>query len=108
MQLSTRTNLERQIAEKVVRAILDAGMAVSLDNGGDEYEVENSNSMSQICAELCATDEEHIVAIKDGKRFGSVYMVYGNDGYDSICDYSLNLETILAPVQAWAETQVQD
>lgn len=36
---------------------------------------------------------------------GVVMMVYGNDGFDAIADYSTSLEHIIGPITEWAETE---
>jgi hypothetical protein len=37
-----------------------------------------------------------------GTYIGMVYFVYGNDGFDVICDYSVSLETLLIGANALA------
>ena len=39
----------------------------------------------------------------DGKPCGHVFLVYGNDGYDVIADYTLNLEEPLSAANEIAD-----
>jgi len=98
MNVKTRQRIERQIARKFLRIALAAGYAISLDNGGDDFEFKDSTDFKFIVGEMFATDEERLYLSKDGKRCGWVYFVYGNDGYDVICDYTTNLEHLMPEV----------
>lgn len=103
MTVKQRQKIEKQIARKFLRIALAAGYAISLDNGGDEFEFKDSTDFSFIVSEMFATDEEHLHLSKDGKRCGWVYFVYGNDGYDVICDYTTNLEYLMPDVSKLAD-----
>ena len=95
MSVKMRQIVEREIATSVVKTLLKAGFALSVDNGdnnGDEFEIANSRSKKTVLEKMFQTDEERVYAIKDGKLFGWVYFVYGNDGWDVISDYTVNLE----------------
>lgn len=98
-----RQRVEREIARAVVKALLDAGFALSLDNGGDDYELAHVTDADKILKLMFATDSEHLYAEKDGKICGWVFFVYGNDGWDVINDYSVKLEPYIGkdtPVEA--------
>ena len=51
------------------------------------------------------TDDDYLFVYKAGQseRFGWVRFVYGNDGYDVISDYTINLEKTLKGVNVFAE-----
>jgi hypothetical protein len=98
MNVKTRQRIERQIARKFLRIALAAGYAISLDNGGDDFEFKDRTDFKFIVGEMFATDDERLYLSKDGKRSGWVYFVYGNDGYDVICDYTTNLEPLMPEV----------
>lgn len=38
------------------------------------------------------------------RPIGWVRFVYGNDGHDVISDYTTNLESVLEPINAYAES----
>lgn len=90
--IKLRQNVERDIAKAVVSQLLTAGFALSLDNGGDEYEIAHVTEADKVLKKMFATDCEHLYAEKDGKIYGWVFFVYGNDGWDVINDYSVKLE----------------
>src|SRR5262252_875557 len=92
LRLEKRIAIEKRIARKVVDALLTAGFAITVSNGGDEDEIVKSTDASAIKAVMFATDDERLHTYKDGKPFGWVWFVYGNDGWDVICDYTVNLE----------------
>ncbi|OYW73583.1 MAG: hypothetical protein B7Z37_20955 [Verrucomicrobia bacterium 12-59-8] len=99
MNVKTRQRIEKQIARLFLRTALAAGYAVSLDNGGEDFEFENSTNLKYIIGKMFATDEERLYLSKNGKRVGWVLLVYGNDGYDVICDYTTNLEHLMPEVE---------
>lgn len=96
MSVKMRQMVEKEICTAVVDALLAAGYAISVDNGGDEPEVVSSADRAVILAGMFATDDERLYAEKPaGTHFGWVYFVYGNDGYDVMSDYTVNLESVV-------------
>lgn len=99
MNVKTRQKIEKLIARKFVRIALKAGFAISLDNGGDDYEFKHSTDFKHIVGEMFATDDEWLHLSKDGNYVGWVWFVYGNDGWDVIADYTTNLEDLMPEVE---------
>jgi hypothetical protein len=114
-KLVKRQNIERRIVRTFVEDALAAGkrLAVSLDRG---YDVEDmllgSRDKAAIMLEAFAGDEAHIFVqpaegptVEDGQVVseGWVFIVLGNDGYDVISDYTVNLEPLLARANKLAE-----
>jgi hypothetical protein len=95
MSVKMRQEVERKIATAAIQALLKAGFAISIDNGGDTYE--RSTSEKAILENMFQTDEEHLYVEKPQRAggwrtFGWLYFVYGNDGWDVLSDYTVNLE----------------
>lgn len=102
-----RQEVERKIVSRFVKDALKAGyrLAVSLERGYDIDEMLlGSTDYKKIMEEAFAGDDCHIfVQSKDGPTIedgrvvseGWVYLVFGNDGWDVICDYTTNLEPLL-------------
>jgi hypothetical protein len=103
--------MRREVEEKIVGAFVDsclkAGyrLAVSLERGYDTNEMLlGSTDRAKIMEEAFAGDECHIFVqpptgptiTKDGSVVsrGWVYCVFGNDGWDVICDYTTNLDKL--------------
>lgn len=95
-EVAARQAIEREIVTKVVDDALAAGYGISINNGGDDDEIVNSRDREAILKELFATDEEYLYLHENGKKIGTIFLVYGNDGWDVICDYSSKLEEFLA------------
>lgn len=100
--IKRRIRVEETIAKAVIKDLLAAGYAISVDNGGDEFELTCSTDENAILAEMSATDDEHLYVHRmEGDKFnkrqtcGWVYFVYGNDGWDVVNDYTVNLESAL-------------
>src|SRR5262245_51001797 len=122
MSVKMRQEVERKIVRRFVKDALAAGyrLAVSLERGYDTDDMLlGSRDLKKIMEEAFAGDECHIfvqpaegpTTIEDDadlrerlygatKRLtrvnsiGWVYLVMGNDGYDVISDYTMNLEEL--------------
>jgi hypothetical protein len=91
----------------VRRLILDAraaGYSFNVNNGGDTNELpEPTANVRRIMESLFATDEEHLLLYRDGKRVGWVQLVHCNSGWDVISDYTTNLEAVMSGASALAD-----
>ena len=87
-----RQKIEQTIARAVVDALLAAGFALGVYDGEDIV-IYHSTSKAAILKALFDTDEDYLYVYEgtDLHR-GWVRFVYGNDGWDVISDYTVNLE----------------
>lgn len=117
MTTAIRRKIEMGILERTVDALLAAGyrLGVSLERGFDHDNgmLLGSRDRAKIIEEAFAGDDCHIFAqpaegplVEDHQVVsdGWVYLVYGNDGWDAISDYTTNLEPVLKPVLDYAES----
>lgn len=92
-------DVERRIACEFVIAALGAGYCISVDNGGDDYEISYSTDYTAIIGAMFATDDERLYVHKctpqkTGKQYTSLgwaWFVYGENGWDVICDNSVGI-----------------
>ena len=96
--------MEAAIVRNAVYELLDHGFTLSVDNGGDDYEIDRSVDPDAVIAELMNTDEDRLLARAGNSIKGWVHFVYGNDGHDVICDMTVSLEPYLPETTALAET----
>lgn len=83
--------MEQVIVRATIKSALSLGYLISLDNGGDDLEFEDSADEEYIFGEMFATDDETLILRKnDRQRF--VRFVFGNDGWDVACDYTAILD----------------
>lgn len=95
MTLETRQAIERQIIDRIVTDALAAGYQLSVDDGG-EITVSRSTDHAAIMAAVMTTDEDYLRVSKAGEPIsGWVRLVYGNDGWDVVCDHTTNLSELL-------------
>jgi hypothetical protein len=87
--------IEQSIVVMLVNDLLAAGLTISVWNGGDEAEIEDSNNAEAIFAELAASDQDEL-CMRDasGCYAGWIRLVWGNDA-SVISDYTTRLEEIL-------------
>jgi hypothetical protein len=89
----TRRELEFTIARQVILDLLAESYSISLHDGYDIV-VYKSITCTDILNAMFSGDEETlIVYTPKGRRM--VQFVYGNKGYDVVCDYSFSLERTL-------------
>jgi hypothetical protein len=104
-----RQIVEREICTEIVKSLLRAGFSISVDNGdnnGEDFEIARSHSKTAVLKAMFQTDDEHLYVYNRSPHaagaFGWVRFVYGNDGWDVLSDYSVNLEKFIGdgtPVQ---------
>jgi hypothetical protein len=90
MSRKLEIELEMRICEKAVEGLLAAGYAVSV-NDGEETTVKNCTDKSIIMDAVFTTDEDYLLAYKEGEEDGWVRLIWGNV-QDLISDYTTNLE----------------
>jgi hypothetical protein len=97
MNIQIRINAEKRITKALIKSILDLGYTVDVDNG--EERLTNLTAKAALEHAL-SVDECNVYARKpsvtnQGKfvTVAAFFLVYGNDGYDCICDHSVNEET---------------
>jgi len=104
MTAQQRQEIERRIIRRIVRDGLDAGFQITVDDGGDEPSVRRSTDEATIMAAVMLTDEDFLHFSKPGEPLqGWVRLIYGNDGWDVVNDYTTNLEPLLAGAMAEAD-----
>jgi len=103
MEMMTPKEIEERIVRNAVHELLDHGFTLSVDNGGDDYEIDRSVDAEAVIAELGHTEEDRLLARTGDSIKGWVHFVYGNDGYDVICDMTVSLEPYLPDTLAIAE-----
>lgn len=103
-EVMTPKEMEAAIVRNAVHELLDHGFTLSVDTGGEDYEIDRSVDPDAVIAELMNTDEDRLLARAGESIKGWVHFVYGNDGHDVICDMTVSLEPYLPETLALAET----
>lgn len=102
MSVVMRQEVERKIISKLIDDALEAGFNIDV-NDGEETTLEHSTNREAILAAMFTTDEDWIV-LHRGELRGWVRLIYGNDGWDVINDYTTNLpDSIMAGCNAIAD-----
>lgn len=101
--LEHRLEIERHIGNAIVKEALDAGYAISINNGEDE--TEPMRDATAITKALRLTDDERLYLWETGAThaFAWVYLVYGNDGWDVVNDYTTNIEQMMKGISQLAD-----
>jgi hypothetical protein len=84
-----RQTAEKKIVGKLVDTFLERGYLLTVESDG-YTDLKLSDNKKKIMDALFAVDEVHLfVGDKaTGKHIGWAFLVFGNDGYDVICDHS--------------------
>lgn len=112
-KLSARQRVERQIIRQIVKDGLARGYAISVFDG-EEKTVIRTRSLKAVMDAIMTTDEDYLTFHRpsddEGSRggyeirqIGWVRLIYGNDGWDVVNDYSTNLEPMMANANALAD-----
>jgi hypothetical protein len=101
LDLAKRIETEGRICSFLVKHALAAGYTVSVHDG-EEWSVIRSTKYTEIMEELFTTDSNSLlIRDKDGKRLGSIELIYGNDGYDVMGDWSAPNDEALEALSEW-------
>jgi len=99
----TTEQIERKIVRKLAQDVIAAGRSISVFDG-EAYALKRSRNVADIMAAIGLTCEDTLIVHQDDKDPGAtVYLVYGNDGFDVIADYHVSLEPLLEGATKLAE-----
>ena len=77
---------ERFVVRGIVNRALDKGYLLTVFDG-EEFPVLHSDDADEVMAELMHCDEEWLyVENADRKKIGVIFLVYGNDPDEVVCD----------------------
>ena len=103
MNVKERQKIERRIVRSILTKAKKEGYTRFIYNGEETIKLSPLTSIKAML-ELCfSVDEEHIILKKDGRKFESIFLVYGNSGHDVITDYSTSLEKFMSPIEEMCE-----
>jgi hypothetical protein len=103
--VTLRQSIERRIVGRIVADALAMGYLVSV-NDGEETTLKRSTDRKAIIAAMFTTDEDRLLFHHPDQKeaFGWIYLVYGNDGWDVVNDYTTNLSVLMTGAERLAET----
>lgn len=87
---------EVRIAKSIVHRLLNSGYQLRV-NDGEETVTPITKDLNTIFAAMASTEMDYLLAYKDGKRVGSVMLIWGN-GEDLLSDCSVSLDEIMQGV----------
>lgn len=108
IEASKVVSIEQAIATAIVEDVLSLGYVITVDNGGDDFEIERASDKEGVLENMFASDWDRLFIYRPAKihQVGWVMLVYGNDGWDVISDYlcSSAMNLILKRAQELAKT----
>lgn len=97
-----RALIELQVVDALIKAAKDASYRLEID--ASKLSLPRRVSDDTFKLALFDLDGDCIVVVdRTPQSLGWIRLVFGNNGWDLISDYSTNLETFLEPVQAVAD-----
>lgn len=104
MSMKLIREIERKIAKQVIDDCLAAGCILEINHDDDESEtISIKDSSEATLDEFFACDQEQLYVDLPNGRKGSVLFIFGNDGYDVISDYTVNMEELLTNANRLAD-----
>ena len=110
MSVKGRIMIERVIAQRIIAKALAEGLGVSIHNGEDEDEPPVLHNPDEALAQIMQTDMDGLYFYRrdEGRPYAWIRLVYGNDGFDVISDYTTNLAIWLEPINKWVADMEAD
>lgn len=101
-----RMAVEQDIVTRTVDALIAAGYSVRESESEHGTRDETLDILFDLDIALLSVSKTDTTEspVSDLVDVGWIQFVFGNDGYDVISDYTTNLESVLAPINAYAET----
>lgn len=98
--------MEEEIIGLAIDGLIAAGYHMSVDYG-DGPNQPPSQDKEALLTQLWACDEERLLCYGIGNKNklpnSSVFLVYGEDGWDVICDHGVSLEAALTAANKRAQ-----
>ena len=92
----TARKLENTIIRVFIREALQHGHTITVTTYGED-EITRSNKINKIVGALRSTDYDNIRVHDGDKYIGGVLLVWGNDPWEVISDYSVSIEDMVEP-----------
>ena len=89
--------IDREIATKLVGALLERGYTITCDLQDDEPEFDRSTDRAGILDYLWGVECAEL-AVHKGTKNGSISLMFDEEGWDLVHDYSVGLEPIIDPI----------
>lgn len=105
-----RIIMERAVIRRAVADLIAAGCWLRVFYGaGEGFGCNRTDNVDIVMEAVGACDEEHLYVYNNSSdaRRGAIFLVYGNDGWDVMADYSTRLERDLKGANEFAE-QIAD
>lgn len=94
-----RARMELKIVNLLLELCKKEGYTVKIS----EYENDGGRTPKDLKGAIFNLDEARLFLSKNGEGHGWVYLVFGNDGFDLVSDYTVNLDGFLKPVMELAD-----
>ena len=103
MSVKMRQEVERKIATAFVTEAIKAGFVLTVDYGDGESK--RFRTIESVLAAMFQGDDDRVYVYNptNNQRVGWCWFVYGNDGWDVISDYTVNLEPLMGPANKISE-----
>ena len=101
-----RLRMEKRIVKSLVNELSANGLLMTVDtvDHGEGDEIDRTGDVKKVLPVLLQCDEENLrVYSSEGCFMGVFNLVYGNDGYDVISDYTMQLEQYIPETLALIE-----
>lgn len=93
-----RARIEYAIALRTIRDLSAAGYR--LKDAEDDFTADNEDEW---LAHLFNLDEARLTVARPTGPMSFILLVFGNDGYELIADYGVNIEHVIAPINDWSD-----
>ena len=106
-KVMARIRCERAVVREIARSATAAGYKIAIDNGEYDFACSMTKKLKTVMSAIMQTDSDNLYfygphsEANEGAD-GWVRCVYGNDGWDVISDYTVNLEPVIAGAIALA------
>lgn len=106
--VTMRQKVEKEIVRSAIVELTTAGFFLKVYDGEDFVTPVPTNNVDEIFASMFTTDEDSLLVFSHPtnteSRIGWISFIYGNEGWDVIHDYTVNLEAHLKTTNKLADS----
>lgn len=112
MTLTLIRSIEKKIVRQFISELVEQGFFLYVADPDSDDQPEPSQDKAKLLEDALACDESRIVAIRgrfadDSFARSWGFFVFGNTGWDVLCDYGVNLEAYIPKTLALSDKMSQ-
>ena len=101
-----KNNQRKMIVASCVHELLEHGFLLTVDHGGDDWEISRSSDANAVLSKLMVKIDERLIVMKDDNIFGWVHFLHDDNARCVICDMTVSVAPYICKTTALTKSLV--